>query len=179
MRNMYIRVELIILFGKFASFVLITLVDCLILGNRRFDLRNVNQAVDLYLEGHLDTITGLALSPDGNHLISNSMDCSGGCWDVRPFVVDEKSRLERSFAGIHHGSEKNLLHASWSPDQELVAFGSADRMVHIYDALTSKLVYYLPGHKGSVNDVVFHPLEPIIASCSTDKQIYLGELGGL
>ena len=30
------------------------------------------------LSGHTDTITGLSLSPDGNHLLSNSM-VSGPC----------------------------------------------------------------------------------------------------
>ena len=51
-----------------------------------------------------------------------------------------------------------------------------NRIVHIWDALTSAHVYYLPGHKGSVNEVTFHPKEPIIASCSSDKTIILGEL---
>lgn len=37
-------------------------------------------------------------------------------------------------------------------------------------------MYYLPGHKGSVNDVIFHPTDSIVASCGSDKQIYLGEL---
>ena len=36
--------------------------------------------------------------------------------------------------------------------------------------------YKLPGHDGSVNDVDFHPEEPILASASSDKTIYLGEL---
>jgi Prp8 binding protein len=27
-----------------------------------------------------------------------------------------------------------------------------------------------------VNDVVFHPTEPIVASCGSDKKIFLGEL---
>jgi Prp8 binding protein len=29
---------------------------------------------------------------------------------------------------------------------------------------------------GTVNEVAFHPDEPIIASCSSDKKIYLGEI---
>ena len=32
-----------------------------------------------------------------------------------------------------------------------------------------------PG-QGSVNEVAFSPKEPIVASCSTDKTIYLGEI---
>lgn len=37
-------------------------------------------------------------------------------------------------------------------------------------------VLQLPGHKGSVNEAVFHPKEPIIGSASSDKNIYLGEI---
>ena len=35
---------------------------------------------------------------------------------------------------MHHGAEKGLLRASWSPDGESVTCGSADRIVHIWDA---------------------------------------------
>jgi Prp8 binding protein len=49
-------------------------------------------------------------------------------------------------------------------------------MVYLWDAATGAMQYKLPGHKGSVNEVVFHPTEPIVGSCSSDKTIYLGEL---
>lgn len=49
-------------------------------------------------------------------------------------------------------------------------------MVNIWDASSRKLLYKLPGHNGSVNDVAFHPKEPIVASASSDKNIFLGEL---
>ena len=64
---------------------------------RKFDLRKGTragwdasalqhiEAADLLLEGHTDTITGLALSPDGNSLLSNAMDAQLRVWDVRPF----------------------------------------------------------------------------------------------
>ena len=32
------------------------------------------------------------------------------------------------------------------------------------------------GHKGIVNDVIFHPTQPIIASAGVDSSIYLGEI---
>lgn len=43
-------------------------------------------------------------------------------------------------------------------------------------AATCEVEYALPGHKGSVNEVVFHPKEPIVGSCSNDRTIFLGEL---
>lgn len=67
---------------------------------RRFDLRSGARSgldpagmdldtPDLVLEGHTDTITGLALSPDGNLLLSNAMDSQMRCWDVRPFAAGD------------------------------------------------------------------------------------------
>lgn len=54
--------------------------------------------------------------------------------------------------------------------------GSSDRSVYIWDASSRKLLYKLPGHNGSVNEVAFHPKEPIVGSGSSDKTIFLGEL---
>lgn len=80
------------------------------------------------------------------------------------------------FEGANHAFEKLLLKCAWSPDGERVAAGSADRTVFVWDFATSRVEYRLPGHAGSVNEVDFHPKEPILASGSSDKHIYLGEL---
>lgn len=77
---------------------------------------------------------------------------------------------------IQHNFEQNLLKANWSSDGLLVASGSSDRMVYIWDTTTRDLKYLLPGHNGCVNEVSFHPKEPIIASCGSDRKIYLGEI---
>lgn len=57
-----------------------------------------------------------------------------------------------------------------------MAAGSADRFVYIWDTTSRRIIYKLPGHNGSVNDVQFHPKESIIVSGSSDKQVYLGEI---
>jgi Prp8 binding protein len=85
-------------------------------------------------------------------------------------------RCVKIFQGVQHNFEKNLLKCSWSPDGSKVSAGSADRCVYIWDTTTRNLLYKLPGHHGSVNEVDFHPTEPIIASGSSDKNIFLGEL---
>ena len=38
------------------------------------------------LEGHVDTITGMRVSPDGAYLLSNAMDCTLRIWDMRPYA---------------------------------------------------------------------------------------------
>ncbi|KAF0759217.1 U5 small nuclear ribonucleoprotein 40 kDa protein [Aphis craccivora] len=125
------------------------------------------------LPGHTDTVTGLELSPDGCYLLSNAMDNSLRIWDVRPYAPAD--RCLKVFSGHTHNFEKNLLRCAWSPDGSKVSAGSADRYVYIWDANTRRILYKLPGHNGSVNDVDFHPKEPIIMSGSSDKVVYLGE----
>ncbi|XP_063903689.1 U5 small nuclear ribonucleoprotein 40 kDa protein-like [Zophobas morio] len=137
-----------------------------------WDIRN--QEIIYTLNGHSDAVTGLALSPDGSYLLSNSRDNSLRIWDVRPYVLQE--RCVKICTGHRHNFEKNLLRCSWSKDGSKVSAGSADRLLYIWDTASGRTIYKLPGHNGSVNDVDFHPTEPIVLSGASDKQIYLGEL---
>lgn len=139
---------------------------------RAWDLRRADEAFSL--GGHRDTITGMQLSPDGTKLLTNSVDCTLRAWDVQPYAP--QGREVGVFTGHSHNFERNLLRCSWSGDGGKVTCGSADRMVYVWDAESGKLVYKLPGHNGSVNESVFHPHEPVVASCSSDGTIYLGEL---
>jgi Prp8 binding protein len=50
-------------------------------------------AVSLRMPGHSNTVTGLAVSPDGHHLLSNSMDNTLRIWDMRPFAPDNRCVL--------------------------------------------------------------------------------------
>ena len=55
----------------------------------------------------------------------------------------------------------------------LLATGSSDPYVYIYDVggPQGELVQRLPGHSDRVYSVCFHPLNPILASCSADFTI--------
>ncbi|XP_055327643.1 U5 small nuclear ribonucleoprotein 40 kDa protein-like [Paramacrobiotus metropolitanus] len=139
---------------------------------RVWDLKS--DSMHFSIPGHTDTITGLALDPTGNFVLSNSMDNTARIWDIRPYAPPQ--RCAGLFTGHQHNFEKNLLKCAWSKDGKRVACGSGDRFVYIWETQTRKILYKLPGHNGSVNDVQFHPNEPIILSVSSDKQIYLGEI---
>lgn len=88
-----------------------------------WDLRK--EDVEYVLYGHTDTITGMALSPEGSYLLSNSMDQSVRCWDVKSFVVG--NRCVKIFQGNSHGHDKNLLKVAWSNDCSMMTAGSADQ----------------------------------------------------
>lgn len=142
-----------------------------------WDARQMRRS--MAMKGHLDTITCLSLNPKGTHLLSNSMDGTLKTWDIRPFIDDAsgaKKRHDKTFIGGTHNAEKGLLNCAWSADGTMVTGGSADRIVHIWDEMSAEELYCLPGHAGCVNSVVFHPTQNIVASASSDKTIYAGEL---
>jgi len=135
------------------------------------------------LKGHTDTITSLAIHPQQTHILSNSMDCTLRSWDIRPFVESGKSaggakRHSKTFRGHTHNAERGLLKCCWSADDgKMVSCGSADKQVHIWDEYSEQELYTLPGHRGCVNAVTFHPTQTnVVASGSSDKHIFVGEL---
>ena len=107
------------------------------------------------------------------------MDNSCRIWDIRPYPQTPDRSLQ-VVTGHRHGADKNLLQVSWSPDCKYLTCGSADMLVHVWDVESGQEIYTLPGHKGTVNDVQFHPTSSdsnyILASVSSDKTIFLGEL---
>ncbi|KAK6914476.1 WD40 repeat [Dillenia turbinata] len=119
-----------------------------------WDLRR--NEVTMTLQGHQDMITGMQLSPDGSYLLTNGMDCKLCIWDMRPYAP--QNRCVKILEGHQHNFEKNLLKCSWSPDGSKVTAGSSDRMVYIWDTTSRRILYKLPGHTGSVNESVFHPI---------------------
>lgn len=125
---------------------------------RVWDLRK--KATVYSLLGHSDTVTSLRVSPDAQSLLSYSMDSTVRTWDIRPFAPTE--RHIRTLDGATVGNEKNLLRASWDSDGKKIAAASGDGTVVIWSSETGKLLYKLPGHRGTVNCAEFSPnSEPI------------------
>ncbi|PBK67092.1 WD40 repeat-like protein [Armillaria solidipes] len=140
-----------------------------------YDLRKSQQVYTL--TGHSDTPTSLALSPNGNYLLSPSFSSHTIIHDIRPFS-SSPTRIHRVLQGAPAGFENTLLRGAWSKDDEgrRVAVGGADRAVCIWDVDSGKILYKLPGHKGTVTSVDFHPKEPIILTGSKDGTMILGEI---
>jgi Prp8 binding protein len=152
---------------------------------RQWDLRKVSEedkmeaTVQMHLTGNTDCVTGISLSPDGSSLLSTSMDNTCRIWDVRPFSRTPQQRNIGILYGARHNIDKNMLRCAWSPSGKLVSSGSSDSPschVHVWDARTHQLLYKLPGHKGTVNEVHFHPKEPIIVSAGSDGVVFIGEI---
>jgi Prp8 binding protein len=129
-----------------------------------YDLRKGEEVYSL--TGHTDTPCSLSLSPDGSYLLSPSFSSQTIIHDVRPFSP-LPNRIHRVLQGAPAGFENTLLKGAWSKDDggQRVAVGGADRMVCVWEVDSGKIQYKLPGHKGTVTAVDFHPKEPI-STCS-------------
>lgn len=147
---------------------------------RVWDIRNEQKNLKS-LVGHQDIITGLSIHPThSNIILSNAMDNKVSVWDVERTDPHEStypsSALLKLYEAAVHGIDKNLIRPAWSPNGEAIACGSSDRHSYVWDAATRRIMYKLPGHKGCVNHVDFHPTEPILATCSNDGSIIMGEI---
>lgn len=107
------------------------------------------------MKGHTDTITSLQVSPDAQSLLSNALDSTVRTWDIRPFAPAD--RHVKTYDGASAGMEKNLYKASWDVTGDRIAAGGGDSYCTIWETRSAKLLNKLPGHRGAVNDVRFHP----------------------
>lgn len=131
------------------------------------------------MQGHTETVTSLRVAPDGQALLSNAMDSTVRTWNIRPFVssTGANARTLAVYDGAPSGIEQMLLRAVWNASGTQIAAGSgSDFTAVVWDVYTRRMVQKLTGHKGTVNGVSFSPVEPILASCSSDGTIIVGEL---
>ncbi len=159
---------------------------------KAWDMRK--KEVVFTMNGHTDTVTSLEVSPDAQALLSYSHDGTARTWDIRPFAPVD--RQIKAYVGAPAGMEKNLIRASWDASGKRIASGSGDGTAMVWDAQSTKMLYKLPGHKGTVNDVRFasgeetisklrhdnlrlglHAEKVLVVSGSSDRTLLLGELG--
>lgn len=68
-------------------------------------------------------------------------------------------RVYRSLTGAPAGFEQTLIRCAWTRHDggQRIAVGGGDRTVTVWEVETGKVLYKLPGHKGTVTGVDFHP----------------------
>ena len=123
------------------------------------------------LEGHSDTVSSVAFSPDGQLLASGSDDQTVRLWDLAT------GALQRTLDHQSGGAIGcNIQAVTVSPDSCILASGSQNSTVWLWDLATGALQQKLKGHRGSVSSVAFSSDGRLLASGSYDQTVRLWDL---
>jgi WD40 repeat protein len=114
---------------------------CIVWGllNRQF------QGSQITLYGHSNRVTSVAVSPDGQRIITGSQDCTARVWDA----ASGQSLL------ILWGHSDEIKNVAVSPDGRWIVTGSRDCTVRLWDAVTGRCLRQLVEHSSMITGVAF------------------------
>lgn len=125
------------------------------------------------LVGHMAGVSCLAWTPDSNTIASGSDDKAIRLWDRvtgRPRTTARKTGAGQEMAPLkgHH----NYIHClAFSPKGNILASGSYDEAVFLWDVRAGRLMRSLPAHSDPVSGIDFSRDGTLVVSCSTDGLI--------
>lgn len=133
-------------------------------------------------------VNSIAVSPDGRHIASGGDDGRIRIWDVgtrklvmsilldtssvtATSVVDTSETFITDDVWASDLNPGNMVYSvAYSPDGKIIAAGSSDRAVRLWDARTGKLLRPpFEGHTSFVKSVAFSPDGSRIVSCGNES----------
>ncbi|MEP0912527.1 protein kinase [Leptolyngbya sp. GB1-A1] len=115
------------------------------------------------LDGHTASVRAVAFQPNGQSILSSSVNRTLKRWDV------ETERCLLNFEGHQSIAEAIAL----SSDGTQMLSGNADGTVTLWDVNSGERLRTLTGHQGTVRAVAFHPQGRYAVSGSDDRTVRL------
>ena len=116
------------------------------------------------LQGHTNTVHGVAFSPNGELIASTSEDRTAKLWS-------RDGKLLHTLKGHNSG----IWSVAFSPDSKTFATGSNDGIIKLWKS-NGTLLTNLIGHSGGVKGLAFAPDGKTLASAAEDKTVILWNL---
>jgi len=125
-------------------------------------------------------LTSLALSPDGKILAAGNQSAQITLWDHTAHIWDVMPRLlfnNLDLPNFGLGHALGIESIAWSPDGKMLATGSLDKTIIVWDMATHQPIGQpLTAHTGPIYSVAFSPDGTILASGSNDGTIILWDI---
>ena len=111
------------------------------------------------LRGHFEAVISVAVSPDGQRIVTGSEDRTAKVWETAT------GRELLTLKG-HRGP---IYSVAFSPDGQRIVTGSADKTAKVWEALSGSELLTLKGHRDAIVSVAFSPDGRRIVTGSVDK----------
>lgn len=123
------------------------------------------------LNGHVNGISCVAISPDGQLLASGSEDSTIKLW----YIPDSERVLWSPLLTLS-GHSAAVKSVAIGPDEQTIVSGSADKTIKVWDLHSGELKHTIEGHTNWVKSVAVSPDGQILASGGQEKIIKLWHL---
>ena len=123
---------------------------------------------------HTEKIVALAISPSGAFIATGSSD-----WTIEVWKVPDKEPLKETDIGdplwILKGHAGTVTAVAFSPSGKVLASGSADQRVRLWDLTTGQHLRTFSNHTSKISALAF-ATDNVLASGSSDGTIFIWDL---
>ncbi|MEH2169695.1 MAG: serine/threonine-protein kinase [Nostoc sp.] len=145
--------------------------------DKTIKLWDVNTGREICTIGrHQLKVNSVAFSPQGQLLASASYDRTIRLWQIPALGSSQREFENRpcySLLGTLSGHAWAVLTVAFSPDGQILATGSDDNTIKLWEVNTGQLICTLVGHSWSVVAVAFTADGETLLSASCDKTVKL------
>ncbi|MBD2210936.1 serine/threonine protein kinase [Nostoc linckia FACHB-104] len=136
-------------------------------------LWDVNTGKEIFtLSKHQLQVNSVAFSPQGQLLASTSFDRTICLWQLSE-AREFKNRPDYTLLGTLSGHAWAVLTVAFSPDGKILATGSDDNTIKLWEVNTGQVITTLLGHSWSVLALAFTSDGTMLISASRDRTVKL------